>query len=422
MQNLDKILEGLLFLSGDGVDRGIILEKLQITPKELDKAIEILKKRYDKDCGITFITYKDKLQLCGNQAFADSVSLVLNPIRERQLTRSTLEVMAIIAYKQPVTRLDVQEIRGINSDYAIQTLLNYKLIEVVGRKDAIGKPLLFGTTDEFLRHFGLNSLTDLPDYNELLKSIQQIELQNNHLYNEFEIPDDDSKETEQNGDKPKQEEQPASQEQNTIADTNKKVENTDDNKSTDSTSKNLTQDKAEIQKEQNVKQTKKAKEKQTNKTENNSNKADELSEPKESAEKPTTSKAEQPTKENDSKNVTVQKIDETPKENVEIPKEKPTTNDIATPKIDFSSTSNILQEEKSINTQNEDSKSAQDVAKTTEGETNQDDPKPAPKKTAKKEKPASDDVQIQTENEQPNDGKLDGIDWSLLEDNPDILN
>ncbi len=195
MDNLDKIIEGLLFLSGDGLDRGVIMEKLQATPKELDRAIEKLKERYNEDCGINFITYKDKLQLCGNPKYADDVSLVLNPIRERQLTKATLEVMAIIAYKQPVTRLDVQDIRGINSDYAIQTLLNYKLIEVVGRKDAVGKPLLFGTTDEFLRHFGINSLDELPDYAELMKSVEQIQLENNHLYNEFEITDDENEQT-----------------------------------------------------------------------------------------------------------------------------------------------------------------------------------------------------------------------------------
>ena len=201
MDNLDKILEGLLFLAGDGLDRGVIMEKLQVTPKELNKAIETLKQRYNEDCGINMITYKDKLQLCASPKFADDVSLVLNPIRERQLTKATLEVMAIIAYKQPVTRLDVQEIRGINSDYAIQTLLNYKLIEVVGRKDAVGKPLLFGTTDEFLRHFGIESLEDLPDYSELLKDIEKIQLENSHLYHEFDIADEektDAENTEEN--------------------------------------------------------------------------------------------------------------------------------------------------------------------------------------------------------------------------------
>ena len=202
MSDLDKILEGLLFLSGDGLDRGTIMEKLSITPKQLDKAVEILKERYNENCGINMITYKDKLQLCASPKYADEVSQVLNPIRERQLTKATLEVMAIIAYKQPVTRLDVQDIRGINSDYAIQTLLNYKLIEVVGRKDAIGKPLLFGTTDEFLRHFGINNLDELPDYAELMKDIEKIQLENNHLYNEFEIPDDEktNSENEENSD------------------------------------------------------------------------------------------------------------------------------------------------------------------------------------------------------------------------------
>lgn len=191
MDNLDKILEGILFLSGDGIDRGVIMEKLQVTPKQLDKAIEILRKRYDENSGITFITYKDKLQLCGNQKFADDVSVVLNPIRERQLTKATLEVMAIVAYKQPVTRIDVQDIRGTNSDYALQTLLNYKLIEVVGRKEAVGKPLLFGTTDLFLRHFDINSLDELPDYGEIMENVEQLRLQNNHLYHEFEIPDEE---------------------------------------------------------------------------------------------------------------------------------------------------------------------------------------------------------------------------------------
>ena len=198
MDNLDKVLEGILFLSGDGIDKGQIMEKLQVTPKQLEKAIEQLKKRYDENCGINFITYKDKLQLCTNPKFADDVSVVLNPIRERSLTRATLEVMAIVAYKQPVTRIDVQDIRGLNSDYALQTLLNYKLIEVVGRKDAVGKPLLFGTTDLFLRHFGIDDLNQLPDYEEIMSEIEQIE-RTSHLYNEFDIPmDDEAEQTTEN--------------------------------------------------------------------------------------------------------------------------------------------------------------------------------------------------------------------------------
>lgn len=188
---LENILEGLLFVAGDGIDKGYIMEKLGVTDKQLKKAIDSLKNKYCGDCGINLISYKNKIQMSSNPSYADDISLVLNPIRERNLSKATLETVAIIAYKQPVTRLEIEEIRGVNSDYALQTLMNLKMIEVVGRKDAIGKPLLFGTTEEFLKRFDLQDLKDLPDYDELLKSIQVINQENNHLYNEFEIPDEE---------------------------------------------------------------------------------------------------------------------------------------------------------------------------------------------------------------------------------------
>lgn len=189
MKNLEQILEGLLFISGDGLDKGYIMEKLSATSKEIDKAVEKLKEKYSGDSGIHLICYKDKIQLCSNPEYADDISVVLNPIRERNLSRSTLEVIAIICYKQPITRLEIEEIRRVNSDYAIQTLLNHKLIEVVGRKDAVGKPLLFGTTDEFLKRFQIKNLDELPDYDDIMKQVEVIESQKT-LYNEFEVEDD----------------------------------------------------------------------------------------------------------------------------------------------------------------------------------------------------------------------------------------
>ena len=198
MDNLDNILEGLLFVAGDGIEKGYIMEKLGITDKELNKALNKLKEKYNEECGIHIITYKDKIQMSSNPKYADDISLVLNPIRERNLSKATLETVAIIAYKQPVTRLEIENIRGVNSDYAIQTLMNLKMIEVVGRKDAIGKPLLFGTTEEFLKRFDLENLNQLPDYDELLKSIAVIEEENNHLYNEFEIPEENNMENNEN--------------------------------------------------------------------------------------------------------------------------------------------------------------------------------------------------------------------------------
>lgn len=192
MENLENILEGLLFVSGDGLEKGYIIEKLNITDKELDKAIDVLKEKYANDCGIHLIEYKKHIQFTSNDKYAEDISIVLNPIRERALSKATLETVAIIAYKQPITRLDVEEIRGVNSDYAIQQLLQHNMIEVVGRKDAVGKPLLFGTTNEFLKKFELKDISDLPDYEELLSMIETFEEDDNSLYNNFEIPDEET--------------------------------------------------------------------------------------------------------------------------------------------------------------------------------------------------------------------------------------
>lgn len=190
MNELENKLEALLFVSGDGVEISEIIEKWQVTDKQIDKAFENLKERYNENFGIKIIKFRNKLQLCSNSVYADEISEVLNPIRERNLSRATLETIAIIAYKQPITRLDIEQIRGVNSDYAIQTLLKHNLIEVVGRKDAIGKPLLFGTTDEFLKRFNLEDLNNLPNYDELIASIQVLNEQKT-LYNEFDIPEED---------------------------------------------------------------------------------------------------------------------------------------------------------------------------------------------------------------------------------------
>ncbi len=216
--SLENKLEALLFVSGDSVEIADIIEKWQVTDKQIEKAVENLKERFNENFGIKILKFKNKLQLCSNPEFADDVSLVLNPIRERNLSKATLETIAIVAYKQPVTRLDIEQIRGVNSDYAIQTLLKHNLIEVVGRKDAVGKPLLFGTTDEFLKRFDLEDLSKLPSYDELLNSIQVINNQSS-IYNEFEIPDEENSEDLENAD------QELSEENNEIKNSEEKVDN-----------------------------------------------------------------------------------------------------------------------------------------------------------------------------------------------------
>lgn len=194
-KELKEIVLSILFVAGDGLDKDFILQKLEITSKELDEAINELCAEYNGDKGIHVIIFKNKVQLCSNPAFADYISEVLNPVRERSLTRAALETLAIIAYKQPITKLEIEDIRRVNSDYAVQILSEQNMIEVVGRKDAVGKPLLFGTTENFLKRFNLQDLADLPDYEQLLERIRVIneeeikEAQNqgDSLYNEFEL-------------------------------------------------------------------------------------------------------------------------------------------------------------------------------------------------------------------------------------------
>ena len=194
VQRLASIIEGVMFVAGVGVEVRDIAEKLEVTKDEVLEALEFLQNKYDEEnSGINIIRYKEKVQFCTNPNIADEIAMVLNPIKERALSKTALETVAIVAYKQPITKLEIENIRGVSSDYAIQLLLTHNLIEVVGRKDVVGKPLLFGTTDEFLKRFELNSLDDLPKYEELMEQIAVLSqgMDTDALYNEFDVPEDD---------------------------------------------------------------------------------------------------------------------------------------------------------------------------------------------------------------------------------------
>ena len=186
MKNLEKltnIIESILFVSGTQVSVADIAEKLEVSQNDVIKCAEKLKQKYSSDSGIQLLIFNKKLQFCSNPENADFVSSVLNPIKEKELSKSMLEVAAIIAYKQPVTRIDLEELRG-NSEYAVQKLLELGVIEPVGRKDAVGKPVLFGTTDKFLKRFQIESLDQLPDYEELINKISLLHNNNatDYLY------------------------------------------------------------------------------------------------------------------------------------------------------------------------------------------------------------------------------------------------
>ena len=193
MEGLANIIEGILFVAGDSVALFDIADKLNVEVKDVKKAVEFLQERHKKDAsGIQVLMFNDKAQLSSNPVYSEQIACVLNPIKEKALTRAVLEVAAIVAYKQPVTRLDVDNIRGVNSDYAISMLLENGLIEVVGKKDTIGKPLLFGTTDKFLKKFDLESIDKLPDYDELLDRIAVLHSpeRESSLFNFSDVKDD----------------------------------------------------------------------------------------------------------------------------------------------------------------------------------------------------------------------------------------
>ncbi len=174
MEKLTNIIEAILFASGDAVPIDLLREKLEVTKRQADDAIAKLEKKYTGECGIRLLHFNHKVQLATNPDYKDPVSLVLTPIREKEFTRTILECAAIIAYKQPITRSELESVRGVNSDYAITTLMSLDMIYPCGRKDTPGKPIQYATTDNFLKRFKLKALSELPDYDELMKRIAEM--------------------------------------------------------------------------------------------------------------------------------------------------------------------------------------------------------------------------------------------------------
>ena len=171
---LTNIIEALIFASGNGMTADEIHKGLQdrCTKKEVEKAVQELKKQYSGDKGIILIEYNKTLQFQSNPNYGEILADMLMETRERELSKTLLQVLAIVAYKQPVTRAEIEDLRGVNSDYVVGMLLKLDLIEAVGRKETVGRPVLYGTTNEFLRKFGLQDLTELPDYDELMHQIR----------------------------------------------------------------------------------------------------------------------------------------------------------------------------------------------------------------------------------------------------------
>lgn len=165
-QKAMSILEAILFTMGEAVEVSRLADVLELDVKSVKALLQQMQERYqEEDRGIALTWLEDSVQLCTKAEMYEYLIKIAKTPRKMTLTETVLETLSIIAYKQPVTRVEIERIRGVSCDHAINKLLEYDLICELGRLDAPGRPLLFGTTEQFLRCFGVTSIDDLPEIN-----------------------------------------------------------------------------------------------------------------------------------------------------------------------------------------------------------------------------------------------------------------
>ena len=166
VNQLEAALEALLFTMGDSIDIQSLARAIDQDVPTTRKLLEGLRIRYkEENRGIMLLELEDSWQLCTKKEYYPVLIRLASQPRKAVLTDVMLETLSIIAYKQPVTKADIEKIRGVKSDHAVNRLIEYELVTEVGRLDAPGRPILFGTTEEFLRKFGVSSLNELPEIN-----------------------------------------------------------------------------------------------------------------------------------------------------------------------------------------------------------------------------------------------------------------
>ena len=179
---IKSTIESLLFVSGDPLNIKDLSNALEISNKTIKNILEEMISEYeDEKRGINLISINGEYQLVTKAENSSYIQKLLKKNKRQSLSQASLESLAIIAYKQPITRVDIDEIRGVKSESAMQRLLEKDLIKEVGRLEVPGRPILYGTTDEFLRQFGLKELKDLPSLdlyedksNEIVENMEEI--------------------------------------------------------------------------------------------------------------------------------------------------------------------------------------------------------------------------------------------------------
>jgi segregation and condensation protein B len=176
-----SVIEALIFSSDDSLSAEEIIravksidgEDIELTKDDIDGSVDLLNQKYiDNGNAFRILRIANGYLYATLEAFAKYVGYLSSERAKRRLSQAALETLSIIAYKQPITKPELESIRGVNSDYILTTLLEKNLITIKGRAETVGRPLLYGTTDEFLKYFGLNNLTDLPKPREIEEIMQ----------------------------------------------------------------------------------------------------------------------------------------------------------------------------------------------------------------------------------------------------------
>lgn len=165
-QQAKAVIEAILFTMGESVEVSRLASVIEEEVKATNEILEEMQDEYNiEGRGIRLIRLEDAVQLCTKPEMYEQIIKIAKTPKKFVLTDTLLETLSIIAYKQPVTRLEIEKVRGVSCDFAVNKLLEYDLITELGRLDAPGRPLLFGTTEQFLRCFGVKSLEELPEIN-----------------------------------------------------------------------------------------------------------------------------------------------------------------------------------------------------------------------------------------------------------------
>lgn len=169
IDNPKAALEAVLFAMGDSVELSKLAQAIGRTTSYTKKILDEMREEFDsEDRGIRLLELDGSYQFCTKKEYFDCLITIAKQAKKPGLTDVMLETLAIIAYKQPVTKGEIETIRGVKSDHAVNKLIEYNLVQELGRLDAPGRPILLGTTEVFLRYFGLDNMENLPELNPVL--------------------------------------------------------------------------------------------------------------------------------------------------------------------------------------------------------------------------------------------------------------